>query len=162
MKYVQKFVRKFDDRLLRLCNATCKQSTIKKETKGYILSFPKKGDLGITKKYRSITLTSMAVSVYNALLLNRIKPGIEKILWKNQNDFQRNQSTTSLRLTTRRIIDEIRAKCLEATLLLEDFSKAFDSIHRRKMEQILLGYDLPQKVITAIMMFYKNTKAMVP
>ena len=45
-----------------------------------ILLFSGKGDLGIPKNYRSTTLTDKASKVYNALLLNRIKPEIEKFL----------------------------------------------------------------------------------
>ena len=39
------------------------------------------------------------------------------------------------------------AKKLEATLSFLDFSKAFDSIHRGHMEQILIAYGLPKKTI---------------
>ena len=42
-----------------------------------------------------------------------------------------------------------------------DFSKPFDSIHRRKIEQILLTYNHLKETVNAIMMFYKNTKVMV-
>ena len=49
--------------------------------------FLKKGDLGNTKNYRSKTLNA---KVYNALLLNHIQYEVEKILRKNQNNFQRN------------------------------------------------------------------------
>ena len=38
------------------------------------------------------------------------------------------------------------------TIVFVDFSKAFDSIHREEMEQILLAYDLPKETVTAIMM----------
>ena len=38
-----------------------------------------------------------------------------------------------------------------------DFSKAFDSIHREKMEKILLVYGLPKETFTAIMTLYTNT-----
>ena len=48
------------------------------------------------------------------------------------------------------------AKKLEATLLF------VDSIHRGKMEQILLTYGLPKETVTAIMMLYKNTKVKSP
>ena len=34
--------------------------------------FVKKGDLGITKNYRSIIFPTVATKIYNALLLNRI------------------------------------------------------------------------------------------
>ena len=52
-------------------------------------------------------------------------------------------------------------KNLVATLLFADFSKAFDSIHRGKMEQTLLAYGLPKETVAAIMMLYKNTKVNV-
>ena len=39
--------------------------------------------------------------------------------------------------------------------------KSFDSIHRAKMEQILLTYSLPKETIVAIMMLYGNTKVKV-
>ena len=42
---------------------------------------------------------------------------------------------------------EFVQKNLEATLLLVDFSKAFDSLYREKMEQILLAYVLLKEAI---------------
>ena len=41
------------------------------------------------------------------------------------------------------------------------FIKAFDSIHRVKMEQILLAYALPKETDAAIMMLCRNTKVKV-
>ena len=113
--------------------------------KGCILPFPKKGDLGLAKNYRGITLTSIAAKIYNTLLRNRIEPKIDNILRKNQNGFRRNRSTTSQILTIRRILEGVRAKNLQVTLLFVDFTKAFDSIHRGKMELILLAYGLPKE-----------------
>ena len=37
----------------------------------------------------------------------------------------------------------------------------FDSIHRGKMEQILLAYGLPKETVAAIMILYRNTKVKV-
>ena len=85
---------------------------------------------------------------------------MEKILGKDQNDFWRNRSTTSLILTICRILG-VRAKKLGATQLFVDFSKAFDSIHRGKMEQILPANGLLKETVAAIMMLYKNTKVEV-
>ena len=129
--------------------------------KGCILPFPKKGDLGLAKNYRGITLTSIAAKIYNALIQNRIEPKIDNILRKNQNGFRRNRSTTSQILTIRRILEGIRAKNLQVTLQFVDFTKAFDSIHRGKMEQILLAYDLPKETVAAITILYRNTKVKV-
>ena len=52
-------------------------------------------------------------------------------------------------------------KNFDVTILFVDFSRAFDSIHRGKMEQILLAYGLPKETVAAIMMLYKNTKVKV-
>ena len=64
-------------------------------------------------------------------------------------------------MTIRRILEGVSAKNLEATILLVDFAKAFDSIHRGKMEQILLAYSLPKETVAATMMLYRNTKVKV-
>ena len=153
--------RQFDDILLRQCNAVYSQNRIERWMTGCILPFPKRGDLGLAKNYRGITLTSIAAKIYNALLRNRIEPKIDNILRKNQNGFRRNRSTTSQILTIRRILEGVRAKNLQATLLFVDFTKAFDSIHRGKMELILLAYGLPKETVAAIMILYRNTKVKV-
>ena len=129
--------KQFDD-CLWFCNAVYKQNTIERWTKDCILPFPKKGDLGRTKNYRYITLTSRADMIDNALLVNHIKPEIEKIIRKNQKGFRRNQSTISQILTICWIMEGVYAKHLKATLLFVDFSKTFDCIHRGKTEQIFL------------------------
>ena len=105
---------------------------------GMHLPFLKKDDLGLAKNYWGITLTSIAAKIYNALLHNCIEPKIDNILRKNHNGFRGNRSTMSQILTIHRILEGVRAKNLEATILLVDFTKAFDSIHRGKMEQIPL------------------------
>ena len=146
----------FDDILLRRCNAVYNQNPIDRWMKGCILPFPKKGDLGLAKNYRGITLTSIAAKIYNALLRNRIEPKIDNILRKNQNGFRRNRSTTSQILTIRRIFEGVRAKNLQATLIFVDFTKAFDSIHRGKMEKILLAYGIPKETVAAITILYRD------
>ena len=150
--------RQFDDILLRYCNAVYNQNTIDRWTKGCFLLFPKKGNLGLAKNYLGITLTSIVAKIYNALLCNRIEPKIEKILSKNQNGFQRNRFMTSQILTIHQNLEGIRAKNLEATILFVDFAKAFDLIHRGKMEQILLTYSLSKETVTAIIMQYRTRK----
>ena len=98
--------------------------------------------------------------IYNALLRNHIEPKTENIVRKNQNGFW-NRSTTSQILTISQILEDVRVKNPEATILFANFTKAFDSIHRGKIEQILLAYGLPKETVAAIMMLYRNTKVKV-
>ena len=48
--------------------------------KEFIFPFPRKGDFGIPKNYRGITFSVIATKIYNALLLNPIKPKNKKII----------------------------------------------------------------------------------
>ena len=80
----------------------------------------------------------IAAKIYNAQLRNCIEAKIEKIPSMNQNGFRRYRSTISQILTICRIQEGVHVENLEVTILFVDFSKAFDSIHRGKMEQILL------------------------
>ena len=153
--------RKFDDILLRNFNAVYNQNPIDRWMKGCILPFPKKGDLGLTKNYWGITLTSILAKIYNALLRNRIEPKVDNILRKNQNGFGRNGSTPSQILTIHRILEGVRAKNLEVTIFFVDFTKAFYSFHRGKIEQILLAYGQPEETVAAITMLSRNTKVKV-
>ena len=125
----------------------------------------KKVNLGLAKNYRGITLTSIvariAAKILTALLPNHEEPKIEKILRKNQNGFWRNRSMMSQILTIRQIVKGVHAKNLEATILFVDSAKAFDSIHRGKIEQIPLAYGLFKEKVTAIMMLYRNMKVKV-
>ena len=151
----------FNDVLLQICNSVYDGNPIEKWRQGCLLPFPKKGDLGQTTNYRGITLTSIAAKIYNSMLLNRLRPYIDPVLRRNQNGFRQNRSTSGQILTVRRIIEGVKAKNLPAVLLFVDFSKAFDSIHRQKMKQILLAFKIPEETVNAIMMLYINTKSMV-
>ena len=62
-------------------------------------------------------------------------------------------------MTIRRILEGVQAKNLPATFV--DFTKAFDSIHKGKMEQILLAYGIPKETVAAIKILYRNTKVKV-
>ena len=133
MKYPQKFWH---------CNAVYNQKHNRQIDKGMHPS-PKKGDLGIAKNYRGITFTSIAAKIYNALPHNCIEPKIEKIFRPHQCGFQRNRSTTNFDYLS----NSRRYTCKKpwTTKLSVDFSKCFNSIHRGKMEQMLLAYGRTKK-----------------
>ena len=64
-------------------------------------------------------------------------------------------------LTIRRILECVWAKNLQVTILFINFTQAFDSIHRGKMEQILQTNGIPKETVAAIMILYRNTKVKV-
>ena len=75
--------------------------------------------------------------------------------------FSENKSMMSQILTICQNLEGVHAENLEATILFVNFAKAFDFIHREKMEQIQLANGLPKETGAAIMMLYGNTKVKV-
>ena len=147
--------------LFQFCNSVYEQNTIERWEKDCILPFSKNGDLRITKNYRGIILTSIAVKFYNAPLIHCIKSEVEKILRKNQNGFLRNQSTTSQILTICWTIKGVCAKHLEATLVCRFLQGIWFHKRRGNIEQTLLAYGLPKETVKGIMMLYRKMKVKV-
>ena len=127
----------------------------------HIVPVPKSGDLRITSNYRGISLTCIITKLYNKMLLNRIRPYIDKHLRNNQNGFRAGRSTTSQILALRRIIEGIKSNQLSAIITFVDFRKAFDSISRTTMFKILSAYGIPQELVTAIALIYDDMRAKV-
>ena len=146
--------RKFDDLLLRYCNAVDKQNTIEKWTKACILPFPKKDDQGFAKKYQGISLASIAGKIYDSHQTRYWENSLEESKWflkKPIHNITDSDNPSKLR----------RSLCKKPWGNTINFSKAFDSINRGKMEPTLLAYGLLKENVAAIMMHYKNTKVRV-
>ena len=149
------------EQLLEVCNKAYHGDVPAIWRKGAILPFPKKGDLGKTANYRGITLSPVSAKIYNRMLLNRMRPQIDSKLRINQNGFRQNRSTVAQILTLRRLIEGIKAKNLPAVLTFVDFRKAFDSIHRGKLMEILKAYGVPSEIVSAVNILYTKTSAQV-
>ena len=126
-----------------------------------LIPVPKSGDLSLTANYRGISLSSIIAKTYNRMLLNRIRPHLDDKLRANQCGFRERRSTTEQILALRRIIEGIKDKHLPAVITFIDFKKAFDTIHRGKMIQILKAYGIPDIIAHAIEDTYQGTKAKV-
>jgi len=75
-----------------------------------------------------ISLSSIVAKTYNRMILNCIRPEIDKKLRINQNGFWLGRTTTSQILALRRIIEGVKEHQLPAIITFIDFRKAFDSI----------------------------------
>ena len=150
-----------NQQLLDICNKTFNGDRPNIWVKSGIIPLPKKGDLGDTGNYLGISLTVTAAKIYNKILLDRIRPHLDPLLRVNQNGFRTGRSTLPQILTLRRLIEGIKEKQLPAILTFVDFSKAFDSIHRGKLMEILKAYGIPTKIVDAISILYKDSEAQV-
>ena len=117
--------------------------------------------MGTTRPESLISLSSLVAKSLNRMILNRLKPEIEKILRRNQNGFRPGRSTVQQILVLRRLLEGVKSRNLPAVLTFIDFKKAFDSIHRGKMLKILAAYGIPSKLVAVIGLIYEGTRAKV-
>ncbi|GFS09499.1 LINE-1 reverse transcriptase homolog [Elysia marginata] len=82
-------------------------------------------------------------TIYNKMILNRIRTVINPRLHMKQNGFCSGRSIVAQMLTLRRVIDGVKANILPAIIIFIDFKKAFDSIHKAKMVRTLKAYGIP-------------------
>lgn len=104
---------------------------------------------------------SIAAKVYNKVLLNRIRKPVDDIMRKNQAGFRRGRGCTEQVHILRRIIEGTIDKNLDLYIIFVDFKKAFDSLIRNVMFDILRHYGIPEKNVRAICTIYNNSKSQV-
>ena len=151
-----------DDIILELINRSYDDGVLPEQWSTLnIIPIPKTGDLSKTDNYRGISLSSVVAKTYNRMILKRIRPYIDPLLRDSQNGFRQERSTIGQILALRRLIEGVRARNLSAIITFIDFKKAFDSIHRGKLLEILRAYGIPEKLVQAISATYSRTRAKV-
>lgn len=152
----------FDDIILEFCNRALLDGEKPEQWSILnIIPIPKSGDLSKGGNYRGISLSSIVAKTFNRMILNRIRPELDKHMRCNQNGFRVGRTTTGHILALRRLIEGVKAKNLPAIITFIDFKKAFDTIHRGKMMKILRAYGIPTQIVKAIGTMYEDTKAKV-
>ena len=121
----------------------------------------KKDDRSNVNNYRGISLMSIVAKTYNKVLLNRIYNPINEILGENQAGFRKHRSTVEQVHVIERIIEDGIINEKPYFIIFVDFQKAFDSIDRKIMWEILRNMGVPDKMIKAISCLYAETKSKV-
>ena len=86
---------------------------------------------------------------------------IDPFLRHEQNGFRPRRGTVTQILSLRRIIEETKIRQANLDCVFIDFHKAFDSVARGALPLVLRAYNVPEKLVTAVMVLYNNTRAAV-
>lgn len=131
-------------------------------TRGLVIPIWKgKGDRQDCNNYRGITLLSVPGKVLAHLLLMRIRGQLLKLQRPEQSGFTPGKSTTDRILALRVLVErrrEFRQGMLAAYV---DLKKAFDSVHREALWDLLRLRGIPARIIGLLTGLYSGTESAV-
>lgn len=128
---------------------------------GVIIKLPKKGNLSECTNWRGITLLNTVNKVISIILHDRISNVLEPLLRREQAGFRPGRSCTDHINTLRIIVEQSNEWQTHAHLLFIDFERAFDSLDRSMMWQILTSYGVPDKLLHIIQSMYRDANCRV-
>jgi hypothetical protein len=100
-----------------------------------IVPIHKKGDKTDCNIYHGISLLSTSYKILSNVLLSRLVPYIDEIIGDHQCGFRRNRSTTDQIFCIRQILE-----------------KAYNSVRREVLYNILIEFGIPMKLVRLIKM----------
>ena len=150
------------DVMYQLCSRIWEEERFPEEWKqSVIIPIYKKKDKLVCDNYRGISLLCHAEKLMASIILRRIKPRTEEILTEAQAGFRANRSTIDQLLSLRLLAEKYMEHGKDLYICYVDFQKAFDSVWRQGLWQVMrhLGYDC--KIVKLLEGLYKATKSSV-
>ncbi|KAL9982087.1 hypothetical protein ACROYT_G010881 [Oculina patagonica] len=148
--------------LLNICNQTLDQCKAPSDWKKSLLAkVPKIGDPSICDNYRGISLLLVPYKVFCRLLLSRMQEGVEKRLRQEQAAYRRDKGTTEQIFILRNILEQSAEWQAPLYIGFIDFKKAFDSVRRDRLWNILKHYGIPENFVNIIRDLYEGSTCCV-
>jgi hypothetical protein len=123
----------------------------------------KKGDVNSPDNYRGISLLNVSGKLYSYVLNKRLSAWVEdnSIVNEAQAGFRRNYSTNDHIFTLLALVQKHLLAHRKLYVAFIDFKKAFDSVNRRNLWNILQKHGVRGKMYRAIKCMYDVVKARV-
>ena len=126
-----------------------------------IVPINKKGDKTDCNNYRDISLLPTTYKSLSYVLLSRLIPYAEEIIGDHQCGLRRNRSTTHHVFCIRQILEKIWEHYEAVYQLFIDFKKAYDSVRREALYNILIEFGIAKKLVRLIKMRLNETYSRV-
>ena len=124
--------------------------------------YKNKGDRSVCGNSRGISLLSVAGKIMARTLLARlIKQISEDILPETQCGFRQNRSTSDMIFVARQVLEKSREQHRELYMAFIDLSKAFDSVDRPLLWEILRRSGCPPKFVRLVQLLHEGMQARV-
>jgi sorting nexin-29 len=126
-----------------------------------VVPIHKKGDKTHCSNYRGISLLSISYKILSNILLARLTPYADEIIGDNQCGFRRNRSTTDQIYYIRQILEKKWEYNGTVHQLFINFKKAYDSVRREVLYNILFEFRILKKLVRLIQMCLNETYSTV-
>lgn len=126
-----------------------------------IIPLPKKGDRTLCDNWRGISLLSLAGKAFVKIIERRLSTYSEDILAETQAGFRRGRGCIDHIFTVRQIAEKAREQNVQLLEVFFDLKKAYDTVNRQALWQLLTKYGVPDKVVNLLKALYNNMKATV-
>ena len=126
--------------------------------KGLIVKLPKKGNLKECTNWQGIMLLVIASKVLGKILIDHLKRSGDKRLRAEQEGFRQGRSTTEQIFILCNVIEQSYEWQTSLVINFIDFEKAFDSLHRPSLWDIMKAYGIPAKIIRIIQLPYQESE----
>jgi hypothetical protein len=123
----------------------------------FVLPIHKKGDKIDFSNYRGISLLSTSYKILSNILLARLTPYADEIIGYHQCEFRRNRSMTDQIFYIQQILEKKWEYSCTVHQLFIDFKKAYDSVRRDVLNNILVEFGIPKKLVGLIKMCSSET-----
>lgn len=121
----------------------------------------KKGATDDLANWRPISLLNTDYKVLSALLNNRFKPILSKLIHPDQKGFIPTRKLDDAVIKTIHLINYCVRENIPAYLLFLDQEKAFDRVDRDYLFKILESFNFPPTITTLVKQIYKKTSARI-
>jgi hypothetical protein len=126
-----------------------------------IIPVYKKGDKTDCSNYRGISFLSTTYKILSNILLLRLTPYAEEIIGDHQCGFRRSRSATDHIFCNRHILEKRWEYNEPVHQLFIDFKKAYDSVRREVLYNILIEFGIPMKLVRLIKLCLTETYSRV-
>jgi hypothetical protein len=132
----------------RICSIRNKEELPQQWKESIIVPIYRKDDKTDRNNYRGISLLSTAYKMLSNILLGRLTPYINDVIGDRQCRFRRNRSTTDQIFYIRQILEKKQEYNGMVHQLFIDFKKAYDSVYRDFLYNILPEFGIPKKIVS--------------
>ena len=152
----------FADQLLDLVHTTWKDQLVPKDwTDAVLIPIPKKGDLSKCDNWRGISLLDVVGKVIARILQDRLQKLAEDELPESQCGFRKGRGCSDMIFAIRQLVEKSWEHRTKAFFLFIDLKKAYDSVPREALWQVLHKLGIPDPTIQLIKAFHQDMQATI-